>query len=230
MVALLRLTPSLLVCACASVSPPAPGTGTIHGRVSVSPRSGAESGGLGAYGDRALREVQFVDYTDVGFAVVFTADRPPAEPRAGTLRYSHGRYGGKWTPRYLALPVHSTLEVHNDSPVALVLSSPQQGVLQSLDPGETWSGACSAAELVEFYALDGNDTAATVFVAPGPFAVTSSSGTWSLADLVPGEIELTAWHPFFPPAHRQITVPADSILEVPLTLSVDNLRPSKARP
>ena len=84
-----------LALACAAGSPvaPAPGTSQAFGQVKLVPRAGLAAGHGGAsYGDARLRDVEFVDYSRPGFAVVYV-EEPPAP-----LRVQPGPVDGQQRP------------------------------------------------------------------------------------------------------------------------------------
>src|SRR5262245_4462678 len=68
----------LLSLACASGgSAPAPGKARVFGTLRLVPHTGVEvpsSHGGGSYGSRRMRDVELVDYSTPGFAVVYVAE------------------------------------------------------------------------------------------------------------------------------------------------------------
>jgi hypothetical protein len=218
---LLAACAALLLAACAGAPPPpAPGRSQAWGELRLVPREGvsASSGG-GSYGDRRLRDVELVDYSKPGFAVVYVEEAPaPAGELA--LRVRADRVGTAIEPAHGAVGAAGRIVVHNESPESHLLSYPAAGVVARLEPGETAELAVPRAGEQGLFLLDVPDAAATVFAAPGPFAVVSSAGRYALRDLAPGRRELRAWHPRFPPAVQPVELAADAAVRVDFELGV----------
>jgi hypothetical protein len=211
-----------LLIGCAGVpEPPAPGTAQAWGHLRLVPREGVTPGDSsgGSYGDRRLRDVSFVDYSRPGFAVVYIEDR---EPPGGTLELAirRSRLGTRIGPELGAVGAAGRLVVHNQTPESHLFSYPAAGVVQRIEPGQQVELAVAKAGEQGLFLLDVADSQATVFAAPGPFAVASSSGRFALSNLAPGRHRLRAWHPRFPPALRDVELAPDSSVEVDIELGV----------
>jgi hypothetical protein len=218
---LLPVCAALLLAACAGApAPPAPGTSQAWGELRLVPREGVTaSGGGGSYGDRSLRDVELVDYSKPGFAVVYVEEAPaPAGELA--LRVRADRIGTSIQPAHGAVGAAGRIVVHNESAEAHLLSYPAAGVVARLEPGETAELAVPHAGEQGLFLLDVPAAAATVFAAPGPFAVVSSAGRYTLSDLAPGRRELRAWHPRFPPAVQPVELAAGAAVRVDFELGV----------
>jgi len=215
--------------ACASApAPPAPGTAQAFGVLRLVPPAGAEAGGgADAYGDRRLRDVEFVDYSKPGFAVVYVED---AEPPAGvldlTLRTT--RVGTRLDPSKAAVGAGGRVTVRNATDEAHVLSYPAAGVVHKLEPGQALELAVARAGEQGLYLLDVPDSEATLFAAPGSFSVVSAAGRFTLRDLRPGTRVLRVWHPRFPPARREVELAPDASLEVDFDLGTGRKQHSHA--
>jgi hypothetical protein len=216
-----------LAFACASAAPPAPGKGRAWGFLRLVPREGVTpgAGGAGAYGDRRLREVEFVDYARPGFAVVYLEEGPsPGGTALLEIRASKLQVG--LDPRHAAVGRGGTLVVRNATAASHVLSCPAAHVLRRIEPGAAAEIPLPQAGEQPVFLLDAAGSpgsAATVFVSPGPFAVTSERGRFELADLDPGRVQLHAWHPRFPPSSRWLTVAPDATTRIDLELGVDRM-------
>jgi len=216
------LLTGLLLAACASVpDPPAPGLGQVYGELRLVPHEGVTPGhgGASAYGDRRLRDVEFVDYSQPGFAVVYVAEDPaPAGEFAFTVRST--RVGTRIEPIRGAVGAAGSVVVHNDTGGVHVLSYPAAGVVRELAPGERVSFAVPRAGEQGLFVLDASDAAATIFAAPGRFDVVSPAGRYLLTDLPPGPREIRAWHPRFPPAVQRVELAPDTSTRVDFELGV----------
>jgi len=213
---------ALLLLACAGVpEPPAPGSAQVWGQLRLVPREGVTPGGRGggSYGDRRLRDVEFVDYTQPGFAVVYVQDE---EPPGGLLELSirSSRVGTRIEPSRGAVGAGGRIRVRNTTPEPHVFSYPAAGVVQRFQPGESAELRVARTGEQGLFLIDVPDSGATVFAAPGAFDVVSASGRFALTDLSPGQRVLRVWHPRFPPASRRVELAPDASLELDLELRV----------
>lgn len=212
-----------LAIACASVpGPPATGLGSFYGEVHLVPREGVtpQSGG-GSYGDRRLRDVEFVDYAHPGFAVVYTDGASPGGRSRLAIRSEAARV--RLEPDHAAVGAGGAIEVANDTSDAHVVSVPALGLLLGVDPGEAAEIALPDSGEFEVFVLDAAGAQALVFAAPGPFTVISRSGGYALEDLPPGRHRVGVWHPRFPPASRWADLAPDSVVRLDLDLGVQGL-------
>ena len=210
----------------AAPPPPAPGTGTLYGRLALSPHAGVTPGtpGTTVYQDRKLRDLEFVDYGAPGPAVVYVeTDRPPAPgpPATLTLEASELREPS-FLPRILAVAAGQPVRLENRDGRPHSLSCPEAGFLRTLRPGESVELPRLPKGPLSLFALDVPDAQARIFVAPGAFALVTRTGAWELRDLEPGEHVLQAWHPRFPPARLPVTVTEGRNTRVELRLQVED--------
>lgn len=217
--------------ACASLpDPPAPGRSEAWGSLRLVPREGVTVGGHGgsAYGDRRLRDVQFVDYSHPGFAIVYVA---AADPPAGELELSirDSRVGAHIEPAEGAVGAAGRVAVRNQTGVVHVVSYPAAGRVQRIGPGEQAEFDVPREGEQGLFVLDLPGVSATVFASPGPYSVVSPSGRFTLTDLEPGDTELRVWHPRFPPAVRRVHLPADAQVRVDFEIGVGRGQPEAPR-
>lgn len=214
-----------LALACAQAPPPpGPGRVTLHGTLELVPRAGLKPPAHGSvhYGDRRLRDVDLVDYSKPGFAVVYLdSPEPPGGRRELTVRETRGQV--RIEPRYAAAGLGGEIAVLNKSASRHVVSCPAAGVLQWIGPGESLSIPAESSGSREVFLLDVAEAQAQVFVAPGPYVVVASNGRWVLPDVAPGERRLRAWHPRLPPADLPVQLAPGAIRRFDLKLGVDFL-------
>jgi hypothetical protein len=227
-----RCTTALFAClalACASAPGEAPpGRSGAWGYVRLVPREGVTPGheGAEAYGDRRLHEVRFVDYSRPGFAVVH-GPGPAAGGRA-TVVIRSGAREPRLDPPYAAIGAGGSILVENASAEPHVLSVPGAGRIQRLAPGEQLEIPTQQAGEQPLFLLDVPAARATVFVAPGPFAIVSAAGRFELQGLAPGSGLLKVWHPRFPPGEHAVEFPPGQVVRVDLELGVEQIRGERA--
>lgn len=217
---------SLVITSCvASPPPPAPGRGTLYGRITLQPHEGVTPGvpGTTVYRDRRLRNVEYVDYETPGPGVVYLAGSSETRTGVEPIAFEGGILGSpRFLPNLLALGPGGTVRLTNRDDAAHVFSCPEAKVLRSV-------GARQSVDLVDLprgplhvFALDVPGSSATLFAAPGPAAVVPPSGAWELRDLEPGTYALRVWHPRFPSAERRVTIQAGTLLRVDVALRVED--------
>jgi hypothetical protein len=211
-----------LCLACAQTPPPpTPGTGTLFGDLHLVPREGvhmpASSGG--AYQDRAMADVELVDYSKPGFAVVWLEDGAPVA-RGAQVTIRANEFETRLEPAWTALAAGETLELLNATPEAHTVSCPSLGVVQQIAPGESLKLKVADAGGHSLFLLDRPQVEGGVFAATGPFAVLTATGRFELRDLAPGPTKLHAWHPRFPPVARTIDIVPDEAMRVDLEMGV----------
>ena len=223
-----RLPPLFVLCTWSCVSPPPPplpGTGTLWGFVSLKPREGVTPGSKTStvYGDRRLRDVEYVDYGKPGFAVVYLEGND--SPRgAFTLALERSLLGhARLLPSEGAIGVGGRVTVKNRDSQPHPFSCPRAGWARRIDAGGEFSFEVEAAGPVSIFVLGLADAEARIFASPGPFAVASPDGRWELPGLRPGPGRLAAWHPRFPSAGRSVNVVEGDATRIDFELGVENL-------
>jgi hypothetical protein len=212
----------VLVLACATQpQAPAPGRSTATGSFRLVPREGVTPGGSSGspYADRSLRDVEFVDYAHPGFAVVYLDGRR-APGGYGELAIRASKLRTRLEPSELAVGAGGTLRVRNETEAPHVLSFPSAGRVQKLLPGEALELPLASPGAQALFLLDVPGSEATVFAAPGPFAVVASDGHWEIRDVEPGRVRLIAWHARFPPTSHWLDLAADGVAQVDLEVGV----------
>ena len=216
------LAAAALACATSQAPPPGPGTGAVQGMLRLVPREGVTpvKPGASAYASRRMADVTFVDYSKPGFAVVYVAEgASPGGAAELAIRTTGVRT--RLDPAHAAVGVGGHITVRNDSAAPHVLSAPGIGMLQRLDPGQQVEIPASQAGEQPLYLLDVPRSESVVFVAPGPFTVVAEDGRFQLNGLSPGDHQLKAWHPRFPPAQASLRISDGSIAHLDLDMGVD---------
>lgn len=201
---------------------PASGRAAAWGYVTLVRPQGAAADRMGiAYGDGRLRDVERVDYSRPGFAVVYVAGVPvPSNGEPLRLSIEEGPVGPRLAPAYAATGVSVHIVAVNRTRAVRVLSSPSAGLVRKLEPGESIELALPGAGEHAFHLLGSAGASAIVFAAPGPFSLVSSTGRYELADLAPGHLLLHTWHPRFPPSTAWIDLAVGEVLRQDLELGL----------
>jgi hypothetical protein len=216
------LSPLLFALAACASAPEAaaPDTATVWGSLKLVPREGVTPAkpGSASYGDRRMRDVELVDYTHPGFAVVFVEAEPvptgQVEIAIRTSRFT------RFEPAMAAAGAGASLVIENASDAPHVLSYPAAGLIRRLAPGEKVELPIARAGEQGLFLLDSVDASATLFAAPGPFAVLSSTGSFELRGLPPGPHKIRAWHPRFPPASKSVELAAGARVQLDIEIGV----------
>jgi hypothetical protein len=222
-----RLSTALVAClalACAGPpGTPASDRSGAWGYVHLVPRAGVRPGAAGgAYGDRRLRDAELVDYSRPGFSVVYGPG--PAPGGSATLVIRDGGGEPRLAPAYAALGAGGSIRVENAAADPHVLSVPGEEWIRRIAPGETVELPVAKPGELPLFLLDVARARATVFVAPGPFAVVADSGRFEISGLAPGPGRVNVWHPRFPPAERELELPPGRTLRVDFELGVEQIQ------
>ena len=222
----LLLAAAAIGLACATApGTPEPGKSTAWGLVRLIPREGVspQAPGSSSYTDRRLRDVEFVDYSRPGFAVVYLEEAGKrAVAVGGDARVSirDTQLQPRFDPAHAAMGIGRRIRVANQSTQPHVLSCPAVGLLRRLAPGETAEIVIRAAGEVSLFLLDVPGASSTIFAAPGRYAVVSQSGRFEFQNLTPGHFRLRTWHPRFPPTSRQVDLAAGQVVHLDLEIGV----------
>jgi hypothetical protein len=211
----------LLLAACAgSPPPPAPGEAALFGQVRLVPHAGApDPQQASAYGDRRLEDVRLVDYSRPGFVVLYL--EPGTPPRGdAALAIVEGRLRPRLEPAYAALGAGGAVLVTNQSGAPQVLSCPRAELVARLAPGESARIEAREPGELRIHLVDAGGESATVFVAPGPYALADAVGGFAFAGLAPGRFTLRAWHPRLPPAARELALAPGEARRVDIEIGV----------
>ena len=206
--------------ACAA-SPPAPraGLAVVAGTLELVPRDGLPTHHApGAYGDRRLRDVTWVDYSKPDSAVVYldAGTRPGGRV---SLAAEDTVTGSRLAPRFEVVGAGGAIAIDNRSTRAAVVSIPGLDSVERLEPGAGIAVRAERPGPVEIFLL-GADEPSVVWVAPGPWTRPGPDGRYALVDLPPGPATLRAWHPRLPGAVAEVELHADEITPLDFELGV----------
>lgn len=215
---------AVLLCALGCASAPqatSPDRSTVFGTLKLVPREGVTPvhGGSSPYADRALRDVEFVDYDHPGFAVVYL-DGQAAPGGTSEIAIRASALRTRLEPAQLAAGAGGTLRVRNESTAPHVVSFPSAGRIAELAPGQTLELALGEAGVKELFLLDVPGCEARLFAAPGPFAAVASDGRWEIRNAAPGRAKLVAWHARFPASERWVELAAGQATQVDFEVGV----------
>lgn len=220
-----------LACATGAPAPPKSGTGTAWGYLRLVPREGVTpvKPGSSPYADRRMRDVQFVDYSKPGFAVVHLDGGPSPRGSAELVIRSTG-VRTRLDPPQAAIGVGGGAVIRNEAGAAHVISAPALGVVRRLEPGEEFALTFADAGEQSLFLLDVPRAESTLFVSPGAFVVVSADGRYELSELPPGHYALQAWHPRFPPTRSELDLAAGGVVRLDLEMGVDQSDVSENAP
>lgn len=207
----------------ATPSSPSTGMSTVYGSVELLPPTGVRlHPDRGDYADRRYRGIDLVDYGQVDTCVVHL-DGPPPPVRETTIRLVEKKGKADFSTSFLAIGVGSPVIVLNDTSTPHTVSVPDTGHLFALEAGGMSTIEMARPGAITLNLLDDEEAQATVFVSPGPFTRPSPGGRFALTSVPPGDHVLRAWHARLPACETSISLAADSVREVELTIGVHNL-------
>lgn len=182
-----------------------------------------------AYGDRRYAGTGLVDYSRPGFAVVYLERGRAEASGARVLAIRAGAGGVAIEPAHAATAIGSGVELRNQDAAPHVVSVPAAGIVRALAPGDRLLLPADRAGAFEVFVPGAREAAATVFVAPGPFAAVNESGRFEILDVAPGPNRLGVWHPRLPPATREVALAAGRVARVDLEIGVGREQHGDAR-
>jgi hypothetical protein len=201
----------------------------VWGYLRLVPHEGVTAVAPGAsanaqYGDRRYADVELVDYSRPGFAVVYLEGEVPAGPPL-LVSIEAGLGGVRFEPAHAVLPVGGRIAVQNRSQATRVVTCPAAELVRSLAPGESLEIPAAREGELELFIADAPKASARIFAAPGPFASVDEGGRFEILDVAPGPRSIHAWHPRFPPAAQRIELAPGHVLRVDLELGVGRPAP-----
>ncbi len=212
-----------LACALPSARPE-PGRATLEGQVKLVPREGVTpaSAGHPLYRSRALRDATLVDYARPGFAVVY-AEGPSDDPTPAALVIESSRFGIRMQPEHAVVGLAGPIVVRNATSEPQLVSCPELALLERVAPGAERTLRAESAGAKRCVVLGHDKARSTVFVAPGPHAVISESGRFTLPNLPSGRWRVGVWHPRFPGSTREVELAPGAVESLTLELGVGEI-------
>jgi hypothetical protein len=208
----------LLACAPA-LRAPAPGTAGIAGTLQLVPREGVPTQPTpGAYGDRRLRDVRFVDYSTPGASVVYLylGSRPGGQAQLAVVEALAGL---RLAPDVEVVGAGGAIAIANRTARAVNVSVPARDLVERIEAGGALPLRDLGPGLLEIFLL-GTDRHASVWVTPGPWVRPDADGRFALTDLPPGRYLLRAWHPRLPAWSEEVQLEPGEIRSVEIQLGV----------
>jgi plastocyanin len=179
------------------IQPPDSSTGTIVGRVTLTTRVKGAALPSTAYPTRAVGAADTYAIPEIKNVVVYLKDAAfrgaLASPRA-QLRQEHETF----VPHVIAITRGSTVEFPNDDPIfhnVFSLSSAASFDLRRYPRGQSRSWQFTKPGIVKVYCHIHSHMSATILVLDHPyFTIPEADGTFTLANLPPGEHAIVGWH------------------------------------
>lgn len=174
-----------------------PDTGTITGRVTLTPRIKGRALPSTAYPTRAVGAHDPTSVPEIRNVVVYLKDaafRGPLPVTRAELRQEHETF----LPHVLAITRGSTVDFPNDDPIfhnVFSLSSAATFDLRRYPRGQSRSQAFPKAGIVKVYCNIHSHMSATILVMDNPyFTIPALDGTYELPNVPPGDYTLIGWH------------------------------------
>jgi len=214
---------ALLAVGCRGFPRPAPRSGTLWGYATLERREGVKPTHKHdpVYKDPRFANVETVDYGKPGFMLVYL-EGPPSP--AGTTVFAIGDAREGFDRKSDVVGVGGEIVLTNVGSRRRVVSCPDAGLLEAIEPSHELRIAASKVGAWEVSLVDSPVDSTLVFVSPGPFTIVSESGLWALRDVSPARGTIHVWHPRLPGTSRPVEVLEGVVTRADLVVSVDNLR------
>jgi plastocyanin len=209
---------------------PAPangGTGTVVGRVKLTARLKGAALPSTAYPTRAVGSPDTFTIPEITNVVVYLKDfvyRGPLAATRAQLRQEHETF----VPHVLAITRGSTIDFPNDDPIfhnVFSLSSAAAFDLRRYPRGESRSQQFTKPGMVKIYCHIHSHMSATILVLDHPyFTIPQTDGTFTLANLPPGEHTIAGWHERVGERRASVRVERGKTSTVDLSLPVEDPR------
>ena len=212
------------LCGCVTTPPPAPNTASLWGYFTLKPREGVKPGGADSsgYSDRRYRDVEYVNYKEPGFAVVYL-EGPPSPEGSVDIALKETRHSLNFDTQFTAVGAGGTIIVRNTTQAPHTFSCPMATFMRRLSSGESTIISTHHPGEYTIFVLDYPGQKATIFAAPGPFSVVGPTRRWELANQTSGSWRLRTWHPRFPPVSHDVDLAVNTVQRIDLEVGVDAL-------
>lgn len=179
------------------MQPPDSSSGTIAGRVKLTTRVKGAALPSTAYPTRAVGTADTHLIPEIKNVVVYLKDvafRGALAPANAQLRQEHETFA----PHVVAVTRGSTVDFPNDDPIfhnVFSLSSAASFDLRRYPRGQSRSWQFTKPGIVKVYCHIHSHMSATILVLDHPyFTVPETDGTFTLANVPPGEYTVVGWH------------------------------------
>jgi plastocyanin len=149
-----------------------------------------------AYASRSVPQPVLAPVSELRHVVVFLRDAPASstQPRVVEIRQKDENF----LPRVVAVPVGSEVQFPNDDPIyhnVFSLSRAKTFNLGRFPRGESKSVRVTKPGVVKVFCEIHSHMTATIMVFNHPwFAMVGEDGRFELANVPPGQRDITAWH------------------------------------
>ena len=207
----------------AGAAPGAQQGGVVRGRVEIGIPIAARRPTSAAYPGRTVPAATLAPISELRNVVVYLKDAPARQ--LAPVHVEILQRDETFVPRVVAVPVGSTVAFPNDDPIyhnVFSLSSAKNFNLGRYPRGKSKAVTFDKPGLVRVFCDIHSHMSATVLVFNHPwFAVPDEEGHFQLAQVPPGDREVTAWHERLGDTTQQVRVDngrpatADFVLPVP---------------
>jgi len=220
---LIALFVTALCAAGSAYAPPAPQTGRLQGRVTITvPVSKAPPSA--AYGARRVETGSTDSVSELTNVVVFLQDPPKAQ----TLQPTRARIvqeNETFVPRVAAITRGSTVDFPNADPFfhdVFSLSRAGTFALGSYPRGQTKSQQFRRTGLIKVYCHIHSHMSASIMVFDHPFfTIPRPDGSFGIDDVLPGTYKVSAWHERIGESTQEVRIEPGRPSEVQFALPID---------
>jgi plastocyanin len=202
-------------------------TGTITGRVTLTPRIKGRALPSTAYPTRAVGAHDPTSVPEIRNVVVYLKEaalRRPLPVTRAELRQEHETF----LPHVLAITRGSTVDFPNDDPIfhnVFSLSSAATFDLRRYPRGQSRSQAFPKAGIVKVYCNIHSHMSATILVMDNPyFTIPALDGSYELPNVPPGDYTLIGWHERVGERRMAVRVERGRTTTIDLSLPVEDSR------
>jgi plastocyanin len=212
--------------------------GTIKGKVHAEGKPGTDSASTsGAYGSRALKFAERIDYNELRDFVVYIegplTNAPATEPapaptaQVTTTKPAVSQEKAVFSPHILPVMAGTTVEWPNKDTIFHNVFSYSESKQFDLglykDPEVKKITFDKPGRVDVFCSIHANMSCVVLVVSSPYFSVTDGRGNYALTNVPAGTYTLKAWHERLPAQSRQIVVPENGEVKADFTLGITGL-------
>jgi len=202
-----------------------PDTGSIAGKVTLTPRIKGRALPSTAYPTRAVATHDPTATPEIKNVVVYLKDvafHGALPPTKAELHQEHETF----LPHVIAITRGSTVDFPNDDPIfhnVFSLSSAATFDLRRYPRGQSRSQTFPKAGIVKVYCNIHSHMSATILVMDNPyFTIPNLDGTFELPNVPPGEYALVGWHERVGERRVSVRVERGKVATIDLSLPVED--------